>query len=279
MFRISSFFAAIVLVVSLGCPAAAADLTVTTYTASEAGFLVNSHLIAGEKEAILVDAQFTRSEAAKAVTFVRSSGKKLKYIFITHAHPDHFFGLEVLQREFPDARILATADTVADLKVIAPKSIAYWKPIYKDEVPDTFVTPERISATSVFLEGNEIQLLSMPGGESEHATVLWIPSIRAVLTGDLTYNKVHLWLRENRPESWLQILDRLDALLPAQVLTGHGLPGGSDVIAQDRRYLQDYIAATAAPATKEQATAKMKASYSDYALPIIVELAVAARIP
>lgn len=257
----------------------AADLNVTTYTASPAGFLVNSHLISGEKDAILVDAQFTRSEAAKAARFVRASGKNLKIIFVTHAHPDHFLGLEVLQREFPDARILAADDTIADLKVIAPKSIAYWKPIYKDEVPDGFVVPARAATTSLFLEGKEIQLISMPGGESEHATVLWIPSIRAVFTGDLGYNKVHLWLRENRPEGWLAILDRLDALLPAQVLTGHGLPGGTELIAENRKYLQDYIAATAAPATKEQGIAKMKTLYPDYALPTIVELAVPARIP
>jgi hypothetical protein len=37
-------------------PATAAELTVTTHSASAAGFMVNSHLIAGERDAILLDA-------------------------------------------------------------------------------------------------------------------------------------------------------------------------------------------------------------------------------
>lgn len=78
----------------------AADLTVTTYAATPAGFAVNSHLIQGERDAILVDAQFTLGEAAKAVEMVQRSGKRLKYIVVTHGHPDHFFGLEVFRRAF-----------------------------------------------------------------------------------------------------------------------------------------------------------------------------------
>jgi hypothetical protein len=40
-------------------------LRLQTYTASDPGFTVNSHLIMGEKEAILVDVQFLRNEAKK----------------------------------------------------------------------------------------------------------------------------------------------------------------------------------------------------------------------
>ena len=56
---------------------ALSPLKIETYTASEAGFVVNSHLIEGTKEAILVDAQFTESDAKKAVEMVRRSGKAL----------------------------------------------------------------------------------------------------------------------------------------------------------------------------------------------------------
>jgi hypothetical protein len=40
-------------------------LRLQTYTASDPGFTVNSHLVMGEKEAILVDVQFLRNEAKK----------------------------------------------------------------------------------------------------------------------------------------------------------------------------------------------------------------------
>jgi glyoxylase-like metal-dependent hydrolase (beta-lactamase superfamily II) len=258
--------------------AVAAELTVTTYTASPAGFSASSHLIQGERDAILVDAQFTSSEAAKLAEAVRSSGKRLTTILVTHGHPDHFFGLGVLQREFPQARIVATQPVIADIQEYGPQAIARWKPVLKDEIPDSFVTPQPTDATSLFIEGKEIQLLAMDGGESAHTTVLWIPRTRALIAGDLAYNQVHLWLRENRPEGWLAILDRFERLQPAAVYPGHGPAGGPELIAQNRAYIEAFLAATAAPATKADAGAALKAQYPAYALPVIVDFSVAGRL-
>lgn len=225
-----------------------------------------------------MDAQFIRSEATKAIQMVKESGKNLKYILVTHGHPDHFFWLEDFQNAFPDARIVAAGDVIPDIESYGPKAIAMWKPVFKDEIPDSFVTPKPVNSTSLFLDGQEIQLLSLKDGESAHATAVWIPGSRALIAGDLAYNNVHLWLRENRPESWLAILDRLEKLKPATVYPGHGPVGGPEVLAADRDYIQTFIAATAAPATREEAMAELKAAYPDYALPVIVEYSVAGRI-
>ena len=54
--------------------------------------------------------------------------------------------------------------------------------------------------------------------------------------------------------------------------------GGQEVLTADREYIQAFIAVTAAPATGEQAMAKLKAVYPDYALPVIVDYSVAGRI-
>ncbi len=254
------------------------ELTVTTHTASPAGFSVNSHLIQGERDAILVDAQFTLSEAAKVVELVQSSGKQLRYIVVTHGHPDHFFGLGVLQQAFPEARIVATKPVIADIEDYAPKAIARWKPVFKDEIPDSFVVPAPVDSTSLSIEGNEIQLLTMDEGESAHATVLWVPSTKALLTGDLTYSNVHLWLRENRPEGWLRILERFERLYPLSVYPGHGPVGGPELIDANRAYIHAFLAATAAPATKEEAAAQLKSQFADYALPVIVDFSVSGRL-
>jgi glyoxylase-like metal-dependent hydrolase (beta-lactamase superfamily II) len=140
------------------------------------------------------------------------------------------------------------------------------------------VTPAPVSATSLFVDGNEVQLLTMDGGESPHATALWIPSTRALLTGDLIYNNVHLWLRENRPDGWLDILDRFERLRPVSIHPGHGPAGGPELIAANRAYIDAFVAATAAPTTKEEAAAKLKAQFADYALPVIVDFSVAGRL-
>ena len=258
--------------------AGAADLAVTTYSASPAGFAVNSHLIEGEREAILVDAQFTLSEAAKAVEHVQRSGKRLKLILVTHGHPDHFFGLGLFQRAFPGVRIVATPEVIADIEDYGPKAIARWKPVFKDEIPDSFVVPEPITTTRLELEGKEIRLIAADHGESAHATVVWVPGTGALITGDLAYAKVHLWLAENRPQGWRGILDRLERLQPVTVYPGHGAPGSAALLAENRDYIDAFLAATAPPATKEQAIADLKAKYADYALPVILDFSVPARV-
>jgi len=45
---------------------------------------------------MLVDAQFTLANAHRLVAEIIETGLDLKRIFITHLHPDHFLGLEVI---------------------------------------------------------------------------------------------------------------------------------------------------------------------------------------
>ncbi len=276
---LQGLIACLFLLLSLAATGRAAGLTVTTYTAPDSGFAVNSHLIAGDRDAVLVDAQFLLGEAAGLAAFVRRSGRNLTHIIVTHGHPDHFFGLQVLREAFPDARIVATREVIAGIEAYAPQAIAAWKPVFKDQVPDDFVRPASIDAGPLFLEGEEIRLIEIGQADSAHATVLWLPGTRALLAGDLVYSDVHLWLAENRPEAWLAVLERLEALSPETIYPGHGPAGGIELIARNREYLRAFIDATAARSTREQASAALKGGYPGYALPVIVDYSVAGRLP
>jgi len=57
-----------------------------------------STLIYGERDAVLVDTFITVEQAEALVEWVRTSGKKLTKIYITHGHADHFLGLGALLR-------------------------------------------------------------------------------------------------------------------------------------------------------------------------------------
>src|SRR4051794_41071636 len=86
-------------------------LQVKALTSSPEGFLVNATLISGEKDAVLIDAAFTQSDAHRIVAAVLESKKNLTYLYVTHAHPDHYFGAGVIKQAFPKVKIVALPST------------------------------------------------------------------------------------------------------------------------------------------------------------------------
>ena len=61
------------------------DSTPATWPAS------TSTLISGDRDAILVDVLLTTSEGERLAAWVQGTGKRLRAIFVTHGHGDHFF--------------------------------------------------------------------------------------------------------------------------------------------------------------------------------------------
>ncbi|MGO1268452.1 MAG: MBL fold metallo-hydrolase, partial [Pseudomonas bubulae] len=93
--------------------AAPAPLTLDVYNPGAAAiFPVSSVLISGDKDAILVDAQFGKAQARQVVDKIRASGKHLTTIYISHGDPDYYFGLETLTQAFPDAKVVAPGPVV-----------------------------------------------------------------------------------------------------------------------------------------------------------------------
>src|SRR6476620_6292247 len=76
------------------------------------GYDVNSTMVSGEKDMLVIDPQFSLSEAHRLAAEILESKKNLVVIYITHPHPDHLFGLAVLHQAFPQAKILALSATV-----------------------------------------------------------------------------------------------------------------------------------------------------------------------
>jgi len=254
-------------------------LEVQTHTASPAGFSVNSHLILGKKDAILVDAQFTRSEARKVVEMIQKSGRNLVTIFITHGHPDHYFGLEILKQAFPQAKAIAYPEVIEDIQKTAADKQKYWKAIYKDDLTDVVVVPEPTQAKELLLDGESLPIVEIGPGESEHAAVVLVPSLKTLISGDLAFNQIHLWLAENRPENWLQNLDVVGKLARFdRVLPGHGVPGTSAILDEDREYIERFLDITDSTHDAKEALEQLKAAYPNYGLPIIAELSVQARV-
>lgn len=262
---------------TLAAQAHAAPLKLDVYTGSPAGFQVTSTLIQGEKDAILVDAQFTVADAHRLTAMIVESGKNLKQVFVTHAHPDHFFGLEVVLKQFPKAEVIARPDVVAEIKKISPGKMAYWKPLYGNNLASKYVVPKAFKGAKLTLEGKEIQLIDLGPGESEAATVVYVPELKAVVTGDLAYEGVHMWLAEGRPDEWLTNLASLQQGREIErVVAGHRVQAATEqkqILADNAAYIDEFKAIKAASKTPEEAYKAMTAKYPNLELPIIADIA------
>lgn len=234
------------LIASIGLLAAAGSalaqpLTLDTYNPREnAVFPVSSTLITGAKDAILVDAQFSNTEAQALVERIRASGNRLTTIFISHGDPDYYFGLDVLTRAYPEAKVLATPATVAYIEKTRAPKLAYWEPILKDSAPARTLVPQALQGNLLELEGQRIEVV---GHDPQH-TSLWIPSIKAVVGGVLTSANIHLWVADAQSsearQDWLKSLDELEALQPTTLIPGHYL-GEPAMNLADLHFTRDYL--------------------------------------
>ncbi|MBH1506530.1 MULTISPECIES: MBL fold metallo-hydrolase [Stenotrophomonas] len=268
----SSFASAPLLAAPAPSPAAATATKTqlhlqTFHPGPQAMFSVSSVLIEGRHDAILVDAQFGASDARKLVDLIRASGKQLTTIYISHGDPDYYFGLATLQDAFPKARIVATAQTVAHIRQTQAGKLAYWGPKMGTDVPKRIVMPQVLEGGALQLEGERLPLIGLDGPTPDRS-VLWVPSLRAIVGGIPVVAGEHVWMADTQtPEShadWLQMLRRLQALKPKVVVPGHYAPGAA-LDTSALRFTADYIRAFDAETAKaKDSAALVKAMQARY---------------
>lgn len=117
-----------------------------------------SLLLSGVADALLVNAQFLRGDAAQLAHTIAASGKRLTTIYISEADPQAYFGLGVLQQAFPQADILASGATVEAICRQAGARVAHRGGILKHNAPRRIVLPRPHEGASLQLEGRHIAL-------------------------------------------------------------------------------------------------------------------------
>ena len=232
---------------------------------------MSSTLVHGERDAVLVDTVVTFDQVDALAGWVQSFGKHLAAIYITHGHADHWIGLSRLLERFPDARTLATGKVHerAVFEATNPGLSAYWQSIFPGEVPADPVIPGRYDDPVIELEGQPLEVISIGQGDTEHSTIVHVPAISAVVGGDVVYNQVHMMTAETDEqgrEDWIASLDRIAALGPRIVVSGHKRVGAADdpkTINESQQYLRDFSRVAASEDTVEGIVSAMLELHSD----------------
>src|SRR3984893_6031081 len=207
-----------------------------------------STLIYGARDAVLVDAFMTVKQADALADWVASKDKNLITIYITHGHGDHWFGVGTLLERFPNARAVATPDTVKVMRQNAsPQALeGVWKVSFPGQIPDKLVIAEELQEKAIDLEGNDLVPVELGHTDTENTTCLHVPSVGLVVAGDAAYNDVHLYLAESNPQKrleWIAALDKIESLNPCAVVASHKRPENDDnprIIEETRQYIRDF---------------------------------------
>ncbi|KAK5043451.1 hypothetical protein LTR84_011987 [Exophiala bonariae] len=216
---------------------------------------ITSTLIHGPTSAVLVDPPLTTDQSEKVADWIESilslyPGKTLKFIYVTHAHGDHFFGAPVIQKRFPNVEILTTATVLEGIKVVYSPEVheGVWGKLFPNgQLPVEKRLPTALPSSNEFFIDGEVLKAYDVSSDCEQSSFLHVPCIKLVVGGDVVYGDCHQHLREaNTPEKrqrWLDALDLIDSLKPNVVVPSHKRATQSDgayLVEATRRYILDF---------------------------------------
>jgi alkyl sulfatase BDS1-like metallo-beta-lactamase superfamily hydrolase len=209
----------------------------------------NSYLVTTDEGDVLINTgMYFEAEEIKR-RFAAVSHNALRVIVFTQGHGDHVGGWS--QLDAPGLETIAQANH-ADVR-------EYWhrlQPFYTSRTgklwgrditnvdrsyqpPEPVVTTTFLDSHSFTLGGRTFELYATPGGETTDALVVWLPDDRTLFTGNLMgpiFGHVpNLYtIRGDKYRSglaYIHALDRVLALEPEVLVTGHGEPiRGADEI-------------------------------------------------
>jgi glyoxylase-like metal-dependent hydrolase (beta-lactamase superfamily II) len=216
----------------ISCPFAVARgqhrFSIKVFTSPDDQFWVNSVVIEGEHEVMLVDAQLTKTNAKRVLEEIRKTKKPLSIIYITHEHADHFLGLEVFREAYPGIRIIANSAVVDRINKVYQEKIDKWEKILGSGATSQVVAIEKFDGNFIEFESSKIEVLKNIRGDTDENTMLWIPGQGILISGDVLFNDMHVYTAETDSEArgkWLSSLQKIRALRPSVVIPGHSKVG------------------------------------------------------
>jgi glyoxylase-like metal-dependent hydrolase (beta-lactamase superfamily II) len=193
-----------------------------------------THIIESKHTLVLVDGQFLVPYARQFRDYADSLDKPIERLYLSHRHPDHWFGLGTA---FGDIPIYALRETISFIKEDGEESRKDHLEKLADLAPDRIVIPDNIARPGVeTIDGVTYVFSKVINTEIDFLLTIRLPEIGVYITQDLIYSGTHLYLTKQMA-NWIQILEKVLISDYELFMPGHGLPADKNEVARNIEYL------------------------------------------
>ncbi|ARE82954.1 hydroxyacylglutathione hydrolase [Roseovarius mucosus] len=198
---------------------------VADVTPDNLGDVANIGFIIGEDSVAVIDAGGSRAVGEAVYLAVRQiTEKPISHLILTHMHPDHVMGAEVLieagaqvvgHRKLGQA-LAARAETyeTSFARLMGAGFIGSRVPTVGEGIADR---------AEIDLGGRMLDLVAWETAHSESDVTVFDRQTATLFTGDLVFD-AHSPALDGSVMGWLRVLEAMGAPAPARIVPGHGGP-------------------------------------------------------
>nr|QBK91338.1 MAG: metallo-beta-lactamase superfamily protein [Pithovirus LCPAC202] len=212
-------------------------IKIHTFVAPFKAFADATHIIETQNQLVLIDSQFTIPNALEFRKYADSLGKPIKYIFISHSHPDHYFGLSSAFEGVPSFTYQPIQDSIK-------KTASFFQKEEKSKMGD--LIPSKINYPANIIRPGKVIMDDLlyefgliKNAEDKNQMVIQFPKINVRIVQDLISNGSHLYLTTDMGH-WIFVLENMYLTIgpTTLLLCGHGPPGYRPLIGFNLNYLK-----------------------------------------
>ncbi|MGA7180115.1 MAG: MBL fold metallo-hydrolase [Thiobacillaceae bacterium] len=218
------------------------------------GFNGNAGFVVTRDGVLVVDALGTPALARRMIASIRGvADKPIRYLVITHAHPDHFYGasafaaipgLKVISHQGTEEYVYSSTieRSVAYRKVFLPREMKDFHAV----VPDILIGGGNPAHISLKFGGKTFEIYDVGHHHSHGDLLMWQKEDRILWISDLAFNGRVTYIGDGDLPEIDAMQDWMARQFPDVVLMvpGHGAPQTApfDMVEKTRRYVDELTA-------------------------------------